>query len=436
MPKYKIRDNSKIIIIGGGPAGCLFALHTLKLIEKYGIFINLKIIEKKDFTKEGPKGCNMCAGVIGGRVIENIKALGIEFSSKVFQQEIEGFKIYLENLSAEIKKREKDKVYTVFRGNGPLGGGKNNDILGFDGFILKKTIEKGVNLQKGEVSKVYEKKDKIFVSYKDERGEEFEEGCDLVVVACGINTTLIDSFNFGYVPPPYWHTCQTEVEMEEPKESQKFINIFSRKNSSFLFTALTPKGKYVTITGIGKWVKFQDLLKEIETLSIKKILGEVKFLCHCHPRVPIKEAKNPYHNRIVFIGDAFVSRYLKNGIESAYFTSQWAAETAIEKGIDRDSFEENYGKRCLKFFSSDNKYGKAMFLLHKIVTSSKLISLSCMQILWKEGKDKENPYWLSDILWHLFAGDKAYKKIFKKTFKFSKFLLVFLNFFKNIWKMI
>lgn len=434
MSSLVLKDNSKIIIIGGGPAGCFFALHAMNLMKKHGISLNLKILEQRDFTTTGPKGCNMCAGIIGGRVVDEIAKLGIELDRKVIREDVEGFRVFVDRMSAEVQKREGDRVFTVFRNQGPLGVSKNEEIIGFDSFILDNTIKKGVSFEKATVLQVILEKngEEDTVIYRKSDGTEQYEKAGLVVVACGVNTALTRMFEFGYKPPDYWHTCQAEIELEKPEGVQKFIHIFSRKKSPFLFTALTPKGRYMTVTGIGRWVKFNDLLYEMEMLSIKKLFpGELKVTCHCHPRIPVSTAKKPYHDRLVMVGDACVSRYLKNGIESAYFTSLWAVETAIEHGVDKDSFERFYKQRYHNFFTVDNRYGKVMFIIHRLLSSNTLISKSSIKILKEEASQKMTKYWLSDILWHMFAGDKPYRRIFGKTFIFRKLLLVLKNIFSD-----
>lgn len=426
MSTIKLREDARIIIIGGGPAGCFFALHTLNLMSKHGIFLNLKILEQRDFTTAGPKGCNMCAGIIGGRIVDEIQNFGIALDKRVIREDIEGFKIFLDGLNAEVEKREGNRVYTVFRSQGPLGVSEKDEIVGFDSFLLQKTLNRGVQFKKATVLQVIPgRSNENTVVYREPDGTEQYEKADLVVVACGVNTALTRMFEFGYVPPRYWHTCQAEIELESVEHARRYIHIFSRKKSPFLFTALTPKGRFVTVTGIGRWVKFNDLLYEIEMLGVKKLFpGEIKISCHCHPRIPVSTAINPYFDRIVMVGDACVSRYLKNGIESALLTSLWAAETAIEHGIDRDSFEKNYKKRYQRYFTHDNRYGKVMFILHRLVSSSRLISNGCIRVLHEESVQKEKRYWLSDILWHMFAGDKPYRRIFRKTLILRKLLLV------------
>jgi len=435
MPGTMLRENSNIIIVGGGPAGCFFALKVLRLMKERGLRFNIKILEQRDFSVAGPKGCNMCAGIIGGRVVDGITGLGVEIDSRVIRQDVEGFRIYLDGMNAEVKKRDSDRVFTVFRGLGPTSARTGEEFVGLDAFMLKKTIDMGVGFRKAVVRSIKLGRninESHNVIYTDEGGNEIEEKADLVVIACGVNSALTRSFNFGYVPPSFWHTCQGEIDLPARNESlSRFIHIFSRRNSLFLFTAVTPKGRFMTITGIGKWVKFQDLLDELTVLQIKKLFNtDLKISCHCHPRIPVTTARNPYYHRLVMVGDACVSRYLKNGIESALFTSQWAAESAIVHGIDRDSFHRNYRPQFHSFLTRDNRYGRVMFFLYRVTSSNKFFSRICISVLKLESQDPKKKYWMMDILWHLFAGDKPYRKIFGKTFMIWKALRMI----KNAWR--
>ena len=59
-----LKDGSKIAIIGGGPAGSFFAHFAQKWSIQKGIDVSVTIFDGKDFLQRGPKGCNLCAGVI------------------------------------------------------------------------------------------------------------------------------------------------------------------------------------------------------------------------------------------------------------------------------------------------------------------------------------------------------------------------------------
>jgi hypothetical protein len=58
--------------------------------------------------------------------------------------------------------------------------------------------------------------------------------------------------------------------------------------------------------------------------------------------------KNPFTDRFVMVGDASISRIFKNGLESAYITSQLAVRAAFEKGISSEDFARHYYKPARK----------------------------------------------------------------------------------------
>ena len=85
MSKHlSLRDGSRIAIIGGGPAGAFFAHFALKYAEEMGINTTVTIFDGKDFLKKGPKGCNLCAGVIAESLNTKLKNEGIFLPEKDF----------------------------------------------------------------------------------------------------------------------------------------------------------------------------------------------------------------------------------------------------------------------------------------------------------------------------------------------------------------
>jgi hypothetical protein len=45
--------------------------------------------------------------------------------------------------------------------------------------------------------------------------------------------------------------------------------------------------------------------------------------------MPVSGARNPVADRLVVIGDANTGRYLKNGVESSFYTAMWAAKAML-----------------------------------------------------------------------------------------------------------
>ncbi len=420
MDHLKLADGDTIVIIGGGPAGSFFAMHVIGFARKSGINLSVIILERRYFSNYGPGGCNMCAGVLGGNFVNIISELDLIFDKSVIRKNVQGFKLNINDKDALII-RQASRVYTIFRGMGPQKN-DSDGFVSFDGFLLKKAREYGATVLYGNVKDILipknPYKDKCIVKYITEKNEIQEFNASLVVGAFGVNSELGKNLSFGYEEPKYWHTCQTELLSLYENDITNYINIFSRKHSKFLFTATIPKERYVTVTGIGRHVRFSELIRELKELHIDSKYGlRLSPVCHCHPRLPVTQAKNPFHTRVVMIGDACVSRYLKNGIESAFFTAKWAADTAISKGIDENAFKEHYYPRYNSNLIRDNRFGKVMFFVHNTIASNYHLSLAAISLIREESPLPIKKQWLSNIVWHMFVGDKPYKHIFLKSFK-------------------
>ncbi len=430
MNYLKLKDGDTVAILGGGPAGSFFAIHIKELSKKHGLELKVIIIERKSFVTHGPVGCNMCAGVLGGNIVNMISGLDIKWDSRVIRQNVEAFKINIHGRDALIK-RPRAKVYTVFRGVGPRAESSSEGFIGFDAFLLEEAKKTGALVINGTIMDVIVPQnpvtDQSTVIYHDERNEPHELKAALIAGAFGVNSNLSKKFSFGYREPEYWHTCQTELMADAGSDVTRYINIYSRKHSKFLFTAMTPKGRYVTVSGIGKHVKFSELMEELKIQHLDSIMNmNLTPVCHCHPRLPVTAAVKPFYTRVVMVGDAGVSRYMKNGIESAFITSKSAAETALLHGIDEAAFRDTYYPECIMKFVHDNRFGRVMFFIHEADTYSSRIGNAVLSIINAEGKAPIERQWMSNITWHMFIGDMPYRLILKSVLNFSGLVKLFL----------
>ncbi len=420
MDYLKLKDGDTVAILGGGPAGSFFVMHISGLARKLGISLNLIILERKSFVAHGPTGCNMCAGVLGGNIVNMISGLDLDLlklDSRVIRQNVEGFKLNIQGRDALIM-RPSSKVYTVFRGVGPRSEASSEGFIGFDSFLLEEAKRRGAAVINGTVTDIRIPQNPVVeqctVLYQDEMNKSHELKAALIVGAFGVNSSLSKKFRFGYVEPGYWHTCQTELMARSESDITGYINIFSRKQSKFLFTAITPKGKYLTVSGIGEHVKFSELVEELKALHLDEAMNEnLTSVCHCHPRLPVTAAVRPFYTRVVMVGDACVSRYMKNGIESAFITSMSAAQTVMMRGIDEAAFRDSYYPECVMKFVRDNRYGRAMFFMHTVITAHGRLGGAVIDTINNEGTGPIEKQWMSNITWHMFIGDEPYRAILR-----------------------
>jgi hypothetical protein len=127
-------------------------------------------------------------------------------------------------------------------------------------------------------------------------------------------------------------------------------------------------------------------------------------------------ASNPFGHRIALVGDMVVSRLYKDGIFSAYATASALAHCVLEEGIDRASLRARYWP-VVKGFHRDNRFGRAVFLLNRLVFSHPVLSRIVYQALRTERKTKpKHRRRLASLLWKIASGDDTYHRILVSMF--------------------
>lgn len=415
--KIPLQPGDRVAIIGGGPAGSLFAIQLLREARRLRLPLEAAIFDSKSFLHTGGKGCNMCAGAVGEGFLHRLKELGIPLDPAVIQQEVTGYSLSGPGLSAFVKGEHDQKIATVFRGAGP---GHCPDVLppgSFDHFLLRRAQEEGAHVFNWRIDRLEFGlgSEKLCRLCGKSQGQEYTAA--LVVGAFGVNSAIHRAFTFGYRPPRTWHACQAEIYLPRCPPRRRYsrlIHVFLSGNPQLKLVAFTPKGPYLTATGIGKHVKIADLSREIGgNLAIRCSLPRRwEIVCHCHPQVPVTTGRRPYDDRVVIVGDACISRYLKNGIESAYWTSRYAVEAVLHYGVGRSALRRRYFHRCLSTFAVDNLCGKVFFQIYHFISRRPLLARGFIQAVRREQHlEAGRPRPVSGVLWHLFTGDSPYRKI-------------------------
>src|SRR3990172_4464089 len=83
----------------------------------------------------------MCAGAIGGEMVNKIKRLGLTLDERVIRRIADGYEIHGRDISVNVVNPQRGEIYTVFRGGGPVvspGGRKS-----FDQFLLDAAVARG-----------------------------------------------------------------------------------------------------------------------------------------------------------------------------------------------------------------------------------------------------------------------------------------------------
>jgi flavin-dependent dehydrogenase len=413
----KLGQQPKIAVVGAGPAGAFFAHFMLALGERQGIKPDITLFDRKSFLDAGPKGCNMCAGAIGHHLVEHMRLENIPLPQNVIRQEVDGYVLHAGDGQVYLRQDERP-IYTVFRGGSP--GPSRSEVISFDQFLLDSVISMGATFVQERISEVdwpQDSSERVIV--KTQSGATSE--ADLVVGAFGVNTGLHRKFMPDSRPPKTWVACQAEMPVEADFSKRVLgnnIHVFAFGRKKINFLALTPKSNFITFSAIGPWVRMSDLEEALSLPELRPFLPEGwKITCHCHPRLPTTAAGRPFRDRGLLVGDACQARYMKSGIESAYFTSLFAAETCLVNGIAERDLRE-YQRLCKKRFGIDNQCGKVLYAIQNAVTGKyRLARAHGLAIELEKIRKSRDKQVLANSLWSLFTGDEPYRSILKNLFR-------------------
>ncbi|MGE5189661.1 MAG: NAD(P)/FAD-dependent oxidoreductase [Gemmatimonadota bacterium] len=406
-------DGAEIGVIGAGPAGTFFALHLLEIMRSSGRAVRVSLIDRKVFDCSGPSGCNMCAGAIGAGMIGKMERLGLGLDDRVVRRIAEGYEIHGRNVSVTVRHPGRGAIYTVFRGGGPVM--PRGKARSFDQFLVDAAVARGAEFIHDRVDAILGTGRGFRVDLAGGARREF----DLLVGAFGVNSAIHRKLDIGYVPPSTWHTVQAEIPADNDfivNGLRNRIHIVPAVGKTIRFLAITPKDDFLTLTGIGKHVRISDLERERrENRPLADLMPPgAAFICHCHPQVPVGYARRPFADRIAIVGDAFISRYLKNGIESSHDTSRILAEAIAGHGVSREALAARFFRPCIERFRRDNIWGKVLFGIYEEVLRKGRLSDSYLRSVRRAAEAGDATQ--ARILWAVFAGDAPYREIAREAF--------------------
>ena len=430
-----LTDNSRVAVIGGGPAGSFFSYFLLALAERVGMDLQVDIFESRDFSHAGPPGCNMCGGIVSESLVQTLATEGIDLPPTVIQRGIDSYLLHMDagSVRIEIPLHEK-RIGAVHRGAGPKGL-KERQWESFDGFLLGLAEKKGASRVPGRVEKVLWKDGRPLVKIRSGQPEPY----DLLVVAVGVNSStlkLFENLGIGYIPPRTTKTYICEYALGgEILESYlgSSMHTFLLDIPRLEFAALIPKGDYATICLLGKKIDKQLVQSFMETSEVKRCFpsdwDHRHDNCRCLPKINVKGSEQPFGDRLVFIGDCGISRLYKDGIGAAYKTAKAAATTAIFQGVSSKDFKAHFWPACQKL-ERDNRIGKLIFSSVGLIQHFGFARRAILRIVSWEQKRVKGPRFLSTALWDMFTGSTPYRDVLKRLahpFFLGRFFLVLVS---------
>ncbi len=419
--QHKLQDGANIAVIGGGPTGSFFSIFALKMAKMIGREITVTIFEPKDFTKDGPGGCNRCGGIISELLVQTLAVEGINLPDAVVRKGINSYRLHTNQGSVFIATPALEKtIATVYRGGGPKGT-IGEDKASFDRFLLTRAIGEGAVHQPHRIDHIEYKNNKPVLFSKNTEVMQ----ADLVVGAFGINSTsgkIFEDLGFGYREPSNITAAIAEISMAEDVIAEHFgnsIQLFLLPDKGIKFGAMVPKGPYVTLCILGTEIGSKTIDDFMSRPVVRAVLPKsapYAIACRCLPKMNVGAPKVPFTDRIVLCGDAGSTRLFKDGLGAAYIMGKAAAKAAVFEGVGAQDFERNY-LPVYKSIVLDNYFGRFLYFVIDRYRKTPMLTKAMLKVVEKEQRDPGNGKILSSILWDMFTGNERYKNVFFKSAK-------------------
>jgi flavin-dependent dehydrogenase len=417
----RLRDGSRIAVIGGGPAGAFFAHFAGRLAETQGLDVAITIFDGKNFLERGPRGCNLCAGVISHSLETRLREEGLLLPESRVLSRIRGYRIHIggQTLRLTCAENRQPPIATVFRGNGPRLSSFAG-VVSFDDHLLHDARDRGAEIIPFPVWKIELRRQSSSpaILYFGDRLSPERREADLVVGAFGVNSFLfreVEKLGFGYRPPATLTTFQAEFRIASGQDSSRLendIHIIVPPSKLIRYVTVIPKAEYATVTVVGRRNATPELVTEaLASTKLRDILPLAGAHCFCYPRIAVSSSQNPFTQRFVMIGDASFCRHYKNGIESAFVTARLAADAVFRCGLDVGSLRRAFFVPARRLIARDNAYGRALFRMNETLSAVPLLAQAYYSLAQANARRRATTK-IRAILWQLFTGSAPYREIF------------------------
>ena len=416
----KLEDGSKVVVIVAVPAGSFFAYFLLDMAQRMGMSLQVDLYEPHDFSRPGPAGCNMDAGIISESLVQHLAAEGINLPPSVIQQGIDSYVLHMDVGSVRIETPIQEKrIASVYRGAGPAGSAQTSTV-GFDAFCLSMALQKGARLVPQRVEEVSHANTGLHIRTRGSSPVIY----DLLAVATGVNTNALRLFpplEAGFRPPVTVRSMVREYRLGAEVVDRYLgsaFHVFLLDLPGLDFAGIVPKGDHATVCFLGDDISEEIFAAFLDSPQVRQCMPPGwepgQYICRCMPRMQIGGAIQPFAERMVFVGDSGVSRLYKDGIGAAYRTAKAAARTAIFYGIGRDDFQAHFWPVC-RAIANDNRFGKIIFASSRQVQHRGFARRGLRQMIIAEQGKPAGRRRASSILWDTFTGSAPYRDIFQRS---------------------
>jgi flavin-dependent dehydrogenase len=417
---FRLVDGSRVGVVGGGPAGSFFAYFLLQMAQRAGIKPEVEIFEPRDFSVQGPRGCNMCGGIISETLAQAMAAEGLEIPVSVLQRRIDSYTLHMDVGSVRIETpRHEKRIAAVHRGGGPRGFHEIH-CDSFDGYLLDRALQSGAGRHAEMADHLGMRDGRPVVRTRNGNEHHY----DLLAVAIGVNATslkLLQKSDLQFRPPRSTQAfvCEFHLGLEMTKRYLgSSMHVFLIDLPRVEFAAIIPKSDYATVCILGHDIDkdlVQNFLTSPEVRNAMPPHWQVpEDFCHCSPRMNVGGSPQPFSNRVVFVGDCGETRLYKDGIGAAYRTAKAAAVTAVFQGVGSADFKKYFQPTC-KSIGADNRIGRVVFHITSQIKRRRFARRGVWRMVSKEQRGEGGKRHMSTVLWDTFTGSAPYKEIFLRS---------------------
>jgi len=431
----RLRDGSRVAVIGGGPAGSFFSYFLLKLAAEVDLDVSVDIFEPRSFRRCGPGGCNHCGGIVSESLVQILAAEGINLPPDVVQRGIEAYVVHMDAGRVRLESPAGERrIAALYRGNGPRDGG-DSPWTSFDGFVQGMATARGARVVPKLVSGIDWRDGVPHVRDPDGGVEPY----DLVAVATGVNSNflgLLGGVQAGS-PPRTTRTyiCEFKSSREEiARVLGNAMHVFLLDIPRLEFGAFIPKGEFVTMCMLGEDLDQHLVDAFLASPEVKACfpVDATPCVCSCSPLINLEATGAPYAERLILIGDCGVTRLYKDGIGAAFRTSKAAASAAVLEGISAEAFARHFGPAC-DAIARDNAIGKLMFHGTTVFKHSRIARRAILRMTRKEQESPDARRHMSSLLWNMFTGSAPYREIFHGALHPGFIAGLLWNFALGVW---
>lgn len=398
-------------VVGAGPAGSFFAHALLRRSRSIGLPLSVDLYDPRTHARTGPGGCAHCGGIVSESLVQILATEGVRIPGRVVRRGIGSYVVHLDVGHVLIRSaRREDRIAALFRGDGPRGA-TTEPGRSFDGHLLERAVGDGARLVRKLVTDV-EREDGLRVLRHPDGSRS--PGYHLVAVATGVNSRLAH-LELEPRAPETSRTYICELRAPEDVIEQRLgrsMHVFLLDLPRLEFAALIPKGDHVTLCMLGDGIDEELVTRFLESPEVRCCFpsGLARVVCQCSPLINVRARTRPYRERVVFIGDAGVTRLYKDGIGAAFRTAKAAADTAVLFGVGEEDFARRYHPIC-RHIESDNRLGRLIFGCTELFKRSRWARRAVLLMVREEQARAGGRRPMSNTLWNLFTGSAPYRAI-------------------------